>query len=92
MEFSSLPHDESALPNGPCNVDRWAVGDGGEGGRRGGEERGGGDLPTHSLQEFSGKEMVADVSSREGEAAVLVPFLCRLDANLTVLHHLVVWE
>ena len=85
MEFSSLPHDESALPNGPCNVDRWAVGDGGER-----EERG--DLPTHLLQEFSGKEMVADVSSREGEAAVLVPFLCRLDANLTVLHHLVVWE
>ena len=65
---------------------------GGEGEERGGGGRGGGDLPTHSLQEFSGKEMVADVSSREGKAAVLVPFLCRLDANLTVLHHLVVWE
>lgn len=46
-------------------------------------------LPADFLQEFIAKEVIAYVSSFEGEAAVLVSHLCYLDANLTVLHHLI---
>ena len=33
--------------------------------------------------------MVADVASLEGECSIRVSHLCYLDADLTVLHHLV---
>ena len=47
---------------------------------------------THSLaesmEEFSREEVVGNVGRTEREIAVRVPFLCRLDADLAVLHNL----
>ena len=46
-------------------------------------------IPAHSLQEVQCDVVVADIASLEGEAPIAVPHLCDLDADLTVLHHLV---